>query len=193
MSRLKCTSVPRKSDADDGSCRIMKGNPLVIFDLRMTIDDLGNLRAGARERRSVSDGGGWSCSQDQLESEAQFSKTRCDDQGKASGVTLCRVDCFDSQTPLCLLALRATLTRCPIGFTARFACALPGAVDRFAESSKVLLSCWLPSFVHGKRMGNGFDEPGGYFIETRVPKMRKMKMVTIRSLTRESEVGRMGA
>ena len=32
----------------------------------------------------------------------------------------------DSSAPHCLLTLRATLTRCPIGLTARFACALTG-------------------------------------------------------------------
>ncbi len=46
--------------------------------------------------------------------------------------------------PLCLLALRATPTRCPIGFTARFACALPEAVDRFAETSMVCRLAGLP-------------------------------------------------
>ena len=67
-----------------------------------------------------------------------------DDQEKASGVMPCRVDRLDSQAPLCLLALRATPTRCPIGFTARFACALPGAVDHFAESSMVCRLAGLP-------------------------------------------------
>ena len=32
----------------------------------------------------------------------------------------------DSSAPHCLLTLRATLARCPIGLTARFACALTG-------------------------------------------------------------------
>ena len=38
----------------------------------------------------------------------------------------------DSSAPHCLLTLRATHTRCPTALTARFACALYGAVGRLA-------------------------------------------------------------
>ena len=58
------------------------------------------------------------------------------------------------------------------GLTHRFyhrcACALPGTVDRFDESSIVCCLADLPFSSIRKRMGNGFNKPGEYFPGTRV-------------------------
>ena len=42
---------------------------------------------------------------------------------------------FDSAPPHRRFALRATLARCPIGLTARFACALPGPSTALTQRS----------------------------------------------------------
>ncbi len=69
--------------------------------------------------RSVGDREGQNRAHDWLESEAELSKARCDDQGEASEVMPYRVDCLDESSMVCCLVCLLLLSvenTCEMGF-----------------------------------------------------------------------------